>query len=69
MPVLGPQTYGTGKAYFDDVAKATPEWRAAAAATAIELSKQKGACLGRVRRDLGVDAGGRDSKGLFGYDR
>ena len=41
MPVLGPQTYGTSKAYFDDVANVTPDWRASAAATAIDLSKQK----------------------------
>ena len=43
MPVLGPQTYGAGKAYFDDVANVTPDWRAAAADTAIELSKKKDA--------------------------
>ena len=28
MPVLPPQSYTTGRAYFDDVAAATAEWRA-----------------------------------------
>ena len=41
MPVLGPQTYAPVTAYFDDVASATPEWRAASVATAIDLSKKK----------------------------
>jgi predicted Zn-dependent protease len=69
MPVLGPQTYGTGQAYFDDVANVTPEWRAAAAATAIELSKQKGAVTaGFVDTSASMQAAG-SSKGLFAYDR
>jgi len=69
MPVLGPQTYGTGKAYFDDVANVTPDWRASAAATAIELSKQRGVVsAGFVDTSTSVLAIG-SSKGLFGYDR
>ena len=69
MPVLGPQTYGTGKAYFDDVAGVTPEWRASAASTAIELSKQKGAVTaGFVDTSASIQAAG-SSKGLFAYDR
>jgi predicted Zn-dependent protease len=69
MPVLGPQTYGTAKAYFEDVANVTPDWRAAAAATAIELSKQKGAVTaGFVDTSASVQAAG-SSKGLFAYDR
>ena len=69
MPVLGPQTYGTGKAYFDDVANVTPDWRASAAATAIELSKQKGVVsAGFVDTSASVQAAAT-SKGLFAYDR
>src|SRR5688500_16462049 len=69
MPVLGPQTYGAGKAYFEDVANVTPDWRAAAAATAIELSKQKGAVTaGFVDTSASLQAAG-SSKGLVAYDR
>jgi len=69
MPVLGPQTYGTGKAYFDDVANVTADWRASAAATAIDLSKQKGVVsAGFVDTSASVQAAG-SSKGLFAYDR
>ena len=69
MPVLGPQTYGASKAYFDDVAAVTPEWRAGAAATAIELSRQKGAVTaGFVDTSASIQAAG-SSKGLFAYDR
>jgi predicted Zn-dependent protease len=69
VPVLGPQTYGTSKAYFDDVANVTPDWRASAAATAIELSKQKGVVsAGFVDTSASVQAAGT-SKGLFAYDR
>jgi predicted Zn-dependent protease len=69
MPVLGPQTYGTSHAYFDDVATVTPDWRAAAAATAIDLSKQKGVVsAGFVNTSASIQAAGT-SKGLFVYDR
>jgi predicted Zn-dependent protease len=69
MPVLGPQTYGASSAYFDDVAKVTPEWRASAAATAIDLSKQKGVLsAGFVDTSASLQAAGT-SKGLFAYDR
>ena len=47
----------------------TPDWRAAAAATAIELSKQKGAVTaGFVDTSASMQAAG-SSKGLFAYDR
>ncbi len=69
MPVLGPQTYGTSNAYFDDVATVTPDWRAAAAATAIDLSKQKGVVsAGFVNTSAAIQAAAT-SKGLFVYDR
>ena len=41
VPVLGPQTYTPVTAFFDDAATATPEWRAAAVKTAIDLAKEK----------------------------
>ena len=69
MPVLGPQTYDVGKAYFEDVAGVTPDWRAAAVATAIELSKQKQVVsAGFVDTSASIQSAG-SSKGLFGYDR
>jgi hypothetical protein len=40
MPLVTPQTYAPVKAYFDDVAAATPEWRAQSVETAIALSKR-----------------------------
>ena len=49
--------------------RSTPEWRAAAAATAIELSKQKGVVsAGFVDTSASIQAVAT-SKGLFGYDR
>src|SRR3954452_15580171 len=41
MPVLGPQDYTPVKAYFEDAASATPEWRANSVRVAVDLSKQK----------------------------
>src|SRR3954452_16152047 len=41
MPPRGPPQYPQVNAFFDDAASATPEWRAAAAAAAIEASKKK----------------------------
>ena len=63
MPLLGPQTYTPIKAYFDDAATATPEWRAGAVRTALDFEQGEGRRLGRVRRDLGADPGGRDVEG------
>jgi predicted Zn-dependent protease len=69
MPVLGPQTYAPSRAYFEDVAGVTPDWRAASVATAIELSKQKGVVsAGFVDTSASIQAVGT-SKGLFAYDR
>jgi predicted Zn-dependent protease len=69
MPPIGPQTYAPVKAYFDDVASVTPEWRAASAATAIELSKKKDVVsAGFVETAASIQAVG-NSKGLFAYDR
>jgi predicted Zn-dependent protease len=69
MPALDPQTYVPTKAFFDDVAGATPEWRAASVATAIGLSKQKDVVsAGFVETSASVQAVA-NSKGLFGFDR
>jgi predicted Zn-dependent protease len=69
MPVLGPQNYTPVKAYFDDAANATPEWRANSVRAAIDLSKQKEVVsAGFVETSAQVLAVAT-SKGLFGYDR
>lgn len=69
MPVLGPQTYSTVKAYFDDAANASPEWRASSVATAIELSKKKDVVsAGFVETQASIQTVA-NSKGLFAYDR
>jgi predicted Zn-dependent protease len=69
MPVLGAQTYTPVKAYFEDAASATPEWRAGSVKTAIDLSKQKEVVsAGFVETSAQVNAVAT-SKGLFGFDR
>src|SRR4051812_13509362 len=69
MPPLPPQTYGKVSAFFDDAAGATPEWRASAAGTAIELSKKRDVVsAGFVETQAAVQAIA-NSKGLFAYDR
>jgi predicted Zn-dependent protease len=69
MPALPPQTYGPSRAYFDDAAGATPEWRAKSVAPAIEMSKQKGVVsAGFVETSASIRALG-NSKGLFAFDR
>jgi predicted Zn-dependent protease len=69
MPAVGPQTYTPVKAFFDDVAGASPEWRASSVATAIALSKQKEVVsAGFVETSASVQAVA-NSKGLFGFDR
>ncbi len=69
MPFLGPQTYSPVKAYFDDAANASAEWRAAAAETAIALSKKKDVVsAGFVETQASMQAVA-SSIGLFAYDR
>jgi predicted Zn-dependent protease len=69
MPPLGPQTYGPPRAYFDDTANATPEWRAKSVAPAIAMSKEKGVVsAGFVETSASIQAIG-NSKGLFAFDR
>jgi predicted Zn-dependent protease len=69
MPVLGPQTYTPTKPYFDDAAQASPEWRAAAAETAIALSKKKDVVSAGFVETQAVTQAVASSKGLFAYDR
>jgi predicted Zn-dependent protease len=69
MPFLGPQTYAPVKAYFDDAATASPEWRASSAETAISLSKKKDVVsAGFVETQSAMRSVG-SSLGLFAYDR
>ena len=69
MPVLGPQTIAPGRAWFDDVAGASSEWRAASVRTAIDLSKKQDlVSAGFVETQAGMQAVA-SSKGLFAYDR
>lgn len=69
VPVLGPQTYTPVTAFFDDAATATPEWRASAVKTAIDLAKEKDVVsAGFVETSAQVNAVA-SSKGLFGFDR
>ena len=69
MPALAPQTYEPSNAFFEDVAAATPEWRAKSAAAAVESSKQRGVIsAGFVETAATIQALG-NLKGLFGFDR
>jgi predicted Zn-dependent protease len=69
MPAIGPQTFTPVKAFFDDAASASPEWRASSVATAIDLSKQKDVVsAGYVETSASIQAVA-NSKGLFGFDR
>ena len=69
MPAIGPQTFTPVKAFFDDVAGASPDWRASSVETAIDLSKQKNVVsAGFVETSASVKAVA-SSKGLFGFDR
>ena len=69
MPDLGPQTYVPTKAYFEDAAKASPEWRAQAAETAIALSKKKDVVSAGFVETRAITQSVASSKGLFAYDR
>jgi predicted Zn-dependent protease len=69
MPVLGPQTITPGKAYFDDAATASADWRASSVETAISLSKKQDVVsAGFVETQAAMQAVA-SSKGLFAYDR
>ena len=69
MPDLGPQTYTATKPYFEDAAKASPEWRASAAETAIGLSKKNDVVSAGFVETRAITQAVASSKGLFAYDR
>jgi predicted Zn-dependent protease len=69
MPDLGPQTYPPTRAFFDDVAQASPEWRANSVETAISLSKKKDVVSAGFVETQAVTRAVASSKGLFAYDR
>ena len=58
MPVLGPQTYGVGKAYFEDVAKRDARVACSGRRDGHRDEPAERGGLGRVRGHVGVDAGG-----------
>jgi predicted Zn-dependent protease len=69
MPGIGPQTFAPVKAFFDDAAGASPDWRATSVGAAIALSKQKDVVsAGFVETSAQIQAVA-NSKGLFGFDR
>ena len=69
MPVLAPQAYAPGNAYFEDAATASPDWRASSVDTAIALSKKKGVVSAGFVETRAAMQAVATSKGLFGYDR
>lgn len=69
MPPVPPQTIPASAAYFDDAANATPEWRARAAGSAIELSRQKEVVSAGFVETVASIQTVANSKGLFAYDR
>jgi predicted Zn-dependent protease len=69
MPAIGPQTFTSVKAFFDDAAGASPDWRATSVGAAIALSKKKDVVsAGFVETSAQVQAVA-NSKGLYGFDR
>src|SRR4051794_7401779 len=69
MPLLGPQAYAETRAYFEDAAAATPDWRAGAVKAALNLSKEKDVVsAGFVETSAQIQAVAT-SKGQFGYGR
>jgi len=67
MPALEAQQYGEARAFFDDVAAASPDWRAGTVAAALELSRARDVVsAGFVETSASIRAVGT-SKGLFAY--
>ena len=69
MPALPQQTYSTSKAFFDDVATATPEWRASSVEAAITVSKKSEVVSAGFVETQAAFQAVANSKGLFAYDR
>ncbi len=70
MPLLGPQTYQTINAYFDSTADLSPEDRARAALSALEMARSAGdlEAAGYIVTSAGSQ-GLANSEGLFAYHR
>jgi predicted Zn-dependent protease len=68
LPLLGPQTYGETRAYFESTATLTPEARARAARVAIDAAKADGTlkAAGFLAAGAGIEALG-NNRGLFAY--
>ena len=69
MPALPPQTYTPSKAFFNDVAGATPEWRASSVEAAINVSKKSDVVSAGFVETQAAFQAVANSKGLFAYDR
>jgi len=69
MPFLASQNYASTPTYFDDVASASPEWRADAVKAAIDLAKQKEVVSAGFVETSAQVTGVATSKGLFAYGR
>lgn len=69
MPLVGPQTYANVQSFFPDTAGATPEWRAAAVATALDAAKEKNVDAAGFVETSGQILAVATSKGQFGYGR
>jgi predicted Zn-dependent protease len=69
MPLLGAQTYASVTTYFEDAASASPEWRAGAVRSALDISKEKKVVTaGYVETSAQIQAVAT-SKGQFAYGR
>jgi predicted Zn-dependent protease len=69
MPALPAQTYSTGRAFFEDVATASPEWRATSVEAALAVSKKSDVISAGFVETQAAFQAVANSKGLFGYDR
>ena len=70
MPLLGPQDYPAVDAYFDTTAELTPEDRARAALTALEVTRSAGDLQAAGFLVTGANASAvANSAGLFAYHR
>jgi predicted Zn-dependent protease len=69
MPVLPPQTYAQGRAFFDDTAGATPEWRASSVDAALTVSRKHDVVSAGFVETQAAFQAVANSKGLFAFDR
>jgi predicted Zn-dependent protease len=69
MPALPPQTYSPGRAFFDDAANATAEWRASSVEAALTVSRKHDVVSAGFVETQAAFQAIANSKGLFGFDR